>query len=192
MADIATIQKLFNKERLDGFNDFRTRAYFAGQNATLASMDLELGDNLRASSSSDRSSGEANDSEYEIVGTPVIEYSKQASQRVAIATGLKELLLKDSDGNEVTGNPWSELIQSRIITTTNRVKRYQITLTGAIDAVRPLRQHTYNDITKTNIFFIEPELVTEPEIVHVSDVQQVTRNISHVQIVLEGYYRLFR
>ena len=68
--------KKYRKERQEGFDKFITRAYRAGQDATLASMDLEEGDTLPG------------DSDYEILESHIEQDPKGG--RIAIVTAFVE------------------------------------------------------------------------------------------------------
>jgi len=171
--NITLLRKRHESEHREGSTIYQTRAYQAGAEASLATMNLTVGENF------------PDDSNFEIVKS-VLQYDKQADMRYAQVTGLKEIVA------DSTASPWGELVQSRRIITTNPTKRWEMTFTGSTTAKEPERQQTYRDITGITEILRETGMINEPEIINILEVKQATRNKTHVTVLFEGLWALVR
>jgi len=167
-GDISILKKRLNSESQSGDTLFKTRVSAAGQDATIAAMNLEPGDVL------------TEDTDYEIVESS-IRYDRQADMRYAQVSAMKEVVV-------ATGSPWSELLMSRRVITTMPTMRWQITFTGAITAARPKLGQTYRDVTGVSEKLLQAGMLEEPRIANVFDVKRATRNKAHITVVFEGLW----
>lgn len=151
------------------FAKYKTVVAWPGEQATLASANLERGDNLPS------------DSTYEIVGAKMAD--DKDGDRYVICQGYAE--------DTTSGSPWSELTGTRKIEDAGpKHVDWVIEFTAATGTAAPVAGDKYADVLGAGTLGARALYDTEPIAVHVSEVTQVTKLKAHVTVRFRAHYRI--
>lgn len=176
MATLTAIQRLrkeHDRTWMENYSNFKSMVIESGQYGTIEGQNLKVGDVLP------NDDPYIDNSAYEIIS---VRMQRADAIKVTIVTAITEDVVDTTPAQ----SPWAELRQSRRVMDTRDFKRFQITFTGATDALRPRRGQTYRDITGTTDGLAGNGIDVEPRIGQIVDVQEVTRKISHVTVIFES------